>query len=376
MAKRLGIIGGGQLGMMLAEAASEMPQVSGVTVLDPVPGCPAAQVGARQITAGFGDADAIRKLAEVSDVITYEIESGDSAVLESLSDSVEINPSPGTLRTIQDKLLQKSFLKKHGLPVPDFIGVDSLDRLRDGLARFGCPALLKARTGGYDGRGNRVVESVDGAGAAVEYFGGAPLMLERFVPYVMEISVIVARNTAGQTATYPAVENAHHENILRQTVSPARIDAGTAARAEEIALETIRVLRGAGVFGIEMFVLSDRTVLINEIAPRVHNSGHHTLQSAHTTQFQQHIRAVLGMELGSTELYGPAVMYNILGPPGYTGPYAPPGVSHPNMRLKMYGKATSKPLRKLGHVNVTGADTDTLLSMLDSVRDRLVVTPV
>ena len=375
MAKRLGIIGGGQLGMMLTEAASAMSQVSGVTVLDPVDDCPAAQVGAQQITAGFGDAGAIRELARVSDVITYEIESGDSSVLESLS-GVEINPSPGTLSTIQDKLLQKSFLQKHNLPVPEFVPVDSPEQLRDGLDRFGCPALLKARTGGYDGRGNYLVESPDMAMDAISYFGGAPLMLERFVPYTMEVSVIVARSTTGQLANYPAVENMHHQSILRQTISPARISPAAAARVEELALETIRVLRGAGVFGIEMFMMPDRSVLINEIAPRVHNSGHHTLQSARTTQFQQHIRAVLGMELGSTGLYGPAVMYNILGPPGYTGQYTAPSISHPNMHLKMYGKATSKPLRKLGHVNLTGADTDTLLNILESNRDRLDVVPV
>lgn len=374
MARRLGIIGGGQLGRMLTQAAADMPEVSGVTVLDPVPNCPAAQVGAEEITAGFGDAEAIRELAKVSDVITYEIESGDSSVLESLS-GVEINPSPGTLHTIQDKLLQKTFLRKNGLPVPDFARIDSADDLREGLERFGCPAMLKARTGGYDGRGNRVVKSPDDTEGSMSGFGDVSLMLERFVPYTMEISVIVARNTAGQTASYPAVENEHRESILRQTISPARTDPEIAARAEEIAQETMRVLQGAGVFGIEMFVLPDDSVMINEIAPRVHNSGHHTLQSARTTQFQQHVRAVLGMDLGSTELLGPAVMYNILGPHGYTGAYLPPDVSHPDVHVTMYGKQDSKPLRKLGHANVTGDNLDSILKTLDSVRDRLAIKP-
>lgn len=370
----LGIIGGGQLGMMLTEAAAGISEVSGVTVLDPVPGCPASQAGARQITAGFGDVDAIRELAEVSDVITYEIESGDSRILASLSDVV-IHPSPGTLRTIQDKLLQKSFLKALGLPVPEFAMAESPDQILDILEDFGYPALLKARTGGYDGRGNYLVESPDMVGEAVAGFGDTPLMIEKFVPYVMEISVIAARDDGWHVASYPAVENIHQNNILRQTISPARIDTETADLAAELAMATMKGLKGAGVFGIEMFVLKDGSLLINEIAPRVHNSGHHTLQSAHTTQFQQHIRAVMGMGLGRTKLYGPAVMHNILGPPGYTGPYKPPQISHPNMHLKMYGKAVSKPLRKLGHVNLTGADTDTLLRTLDSVRDRLTVTP-
>ena len=371
---RLGIIGGGQLGMMLTEAAARMPEVSSVTVLDPAPRCPASQVGARQITAGFGDADAIRKLATVSDVITYEIESGDSRILASLSD-VMINPSPDTLRTIQDKLLQKSFLKALDLPVPEFVKAESPDQVSDVLKDFGYPALLKARRGGYDGRGNYLVESPDMIEKAFAAFGDTPLMLEKFVPYVMEISVIVAMNVTGFMISYPAVENIHQNNILRQTISPARMDERTAELADDLAREVMARLRGAGVFGIEMFVLEDGDLMINEIAPRVHNSGHHTLQSAYTSQFEQHIRAVMDMDLGSTELYGPAVMYNILGPPDYTGPYKPPQVSHPNLHLKMYGKAVSKPLRKLGHANLTGADTDTLLRMLDSVRDRLAVTP-
>ena len=371
---RLGIIGGGQLGMMLTEAAARMPGVSGVTVLDPVPRCPASQVGARQITAGFGDVDAMRELAKASDVITYEIESGDSRVLASLSDVV-INPSPDTLRIIQDKLLQKSFLRALALPVPEFAMVESPDQALDVLEDFGYPALLKARRGGYDGRGNYLVESPDVVEEAVAGFGNAPLMLEKFVPYVMEISVIVARSVAGHMGSYPAVENIHQNSILRQTISPARIDARTAELAEDLAMATMEGLRGAGVFGIEMFVLEGGDLMINEIAPRVHNSGHHTLQSAHTSQFEQHIRAVMDMNLGSTELHGPAVMYNILGPPGYTGPYKPPQISRPNLHLKMYGKAVSKPLRKLGHANLTGADTDTLLRTLDSVRDRLAVTP-
>lgn len=374
MTKRLGIIGGGQLGMMLTEAAAGMPEVAEVTVLDPVPSCPAAQVGAQQITAGFNDADAIQRLAAVSDVITYEIESGDSSVLGALT-CVEINPSPDTLHIIQDKLLQKSFLRERGLPVPEFVGVDTIDQLRNGLERFRYPAMLKSRTGGYDGRGNMVINSATDIQDAITYFGGSSLMLERFVPYMMEISVIVARNNAGHLASYPAVENIHKESILRQTISPARIDADTSARAEEIALKTMQVLQGSGVFGIEMFVLADHSILINEIAPRVHNSGHHTLQSAHTTQFQQHIRSVMGMELGSTELYGPAVMYNILGPSGYTGPYVQPNIEHPSIHLKMYCKTVSKPLRKLGHANLTGADTATLLNILDSVRSRLAIMP-
>lgn len=379
MGRVLGIIGGGQLGMMLTEAAAEMPEISGVVVLDPVPGCPASRAGALQVVGKFDDMAAIRRLAEMSDIITYEIESGDSTALKSLEGIVEINPSPDTLGVIQDKLLQKSFLRKNGLPVPDYMGVDSEEDLARGLERFGCPAVLKARRGGYDGRGNHMVESYEDGIVALDGFGGEPVMLERFVPYVMEVSVIAARNTAGQTAMYPAVENMHEKGILRRTISPARVSPEVSRRAGDLATDTIQVLRGAGVFGVEMFVVGDGDdIMINEIAPRVHNSGHHTLQSSHTSQFRQHLLAILGMELGSTDIRGPAIMYNILGPEGYSGPYHSPDIPQGVAHLKMYGKDTSKPLRKLGHINIqgeAGQDISELLDILESIRKGAAVLP-
>ena len=377
MGKVLGIIGGGQLGMMLVQAGRRMDELSKVIVLDPTPECPAAQAGAVQITAQFDDARAIRELAESSDIVTYEIESGDSDVLESLQDVAAITPSPRTLRIIQDKYAQKSFLSKNSLPVPDFVQVSSYDDAVSAADKFGYPALLKARRGGYDGRGNYKVESPDQIRPALEYFGKAPLMMERFVPFAKEISVIISRNTAGQIEHYPAVENMHERNILRQTISPARIEPGTAAKAADIAMRTMQVLQGAGVFGIEMFLLGDGGILINEIAPRVHNSGHHTMHSAATSQFEQHLRAVLGMDLGSAVLHGPAVMYNILGPAGFTGEYAPPQIPHPAAHLVMYNKRISKPLRKLGHINIHDGDrysVPQLLSILESIKDRASVT--
>ena len=378
MSLTLGIIGGGQLGMMLTEAARDMKEITGTMVLDPTRDCPASQAGARQILADFKDRDAIKQLAETSDIITYEIESGDSSMLQSLEDVVEINPSPRSLAIIQDKLAQKTFLHKHDIPVPEFSGIDSAQQIIEGVGRFGYPAVLKARTGGYDGRGNYIIHEESDVSRALEYFGDASLMLERFVPYVKEVSVVVARNTLGQTTCYPPVENLHHDSILRQTISPARIDPKTAWDAERVALRTVQILQGAGVFGIEMFVMKDGSVLINEIAPRVHNSGHHTLQSCPTTQFQQHLRAILGMELGSTTPYGPAIMYNILGPDDYTGPYDAPRISHSQAYLKMYGKHVSKPRRKLGHLNIVsrpGQQIDDVLKILEHVKGDARVLP-
>ena len=379
MTKILGIIGGGQLGMMIAEAAKKMPQyISKIIVLDPTPNCPAAQVGAEQIIGDFKDKGAIIDLANKSDIITYEIESGDSQVLKSVEKDAEINPSPDTLRIIQDKFLQKSFLLENNIQVPEFIEIRNLDDVKEGLKKFGYPALLKARRDAYDGRGNFKINSEDEIQNAFDYFKGQKLLLEKYVPFKMEVSVIASRNTKGQIKTYPLVENIHEENILRQTIAPARVSDRVAQNAEKIAEKTMSVLKGAGIFGIEMFVTEDEEITINEIAPRVHNSGHHTLQSSNTSQFEQHLRAILGIELNSTELVHSTVMYNILGSKDFQGKYKPLTINAKNVFLKMYGKEISKPLRKLGHVNLVadeGETIDMLLEKLESIKQQTIIQP-
>lgn len=366
--------------MMLAEAARKMPDaISNVIVLDPTEGCPAARAGAEQIVANFKDKDAIRQLASRADVITYEIESGDSDALESISDEAEVNPSPGTLRIIQDKLLQKRFLRKNGIPVADFAPLSSPDALGGLLAEYGLPALLKARRDAYDGRGNYKIDRLEEAHDALSYFGDRPIFLERFVDFRIEISVIAARSTRGEITTFPAVENIHENGILKMTIAPGRIDERIAQRAEEISRKTMGVLKGAGAFGIEMFVTNDDTLLINEIAPRVHNSGHHTLQSSRTTQFEQHLRAVLGLEMGSTELLHPTVMCNILGPADFTGRYVPVSIEDEDVYLKMYGKHESRPGRKMGHFNVIADDRDAqidpLIERARAVNEKVYLRP-
>ena len=379
MTKILGIIGGGQLGMMITEAAKEMPEyISKIIVLDPTPNCPAAQVGAEQIVGDFKDKDAIIDLANKSDIITYEIESGDSEVLKYAEKITEINPSPDTLRIIQDKFLQKSFLLENNILVPEFIEIEKLDDVKAGLKKFGYPALLKARRDAYDGRGNFKINSEDEIQNAFDYFKGQKLLLEKYVPFKMEVSVIASRNTKGQIKTYPLVENIHEENILRQTIAPARVSDKVAQNAEKIAEKTMSVLKGAGIFGIEMFVTEEEEVTINEIAPRVHNSGHHTLQSSNTSQFEQHLRAILGIELNDTELVHNTVMYNILGSKEFQGKYKPLTINAKNVFLKMYGKEISKPLRKLGHVNLVaneGETIDVLLERLESIKQQIVIQP-
>ena len=380
MRKILGIIGGGQLGMMITEAAKKMPQhISKIIVLDPTENCPAVQVGAEQIIADFKNKDAIIDLANKSDIITYEIESGDSSILKSVEKNTEVNPSPDTLGIIQDKLLQKSFLLKNEIPVPEFIKINDIKDVKEGLKNFGYPVLLKARRDAYDGRGNFKINTEDEIQKAFDYFKGQKLLLEKFVPFKMEVSVIASRNTKGQIKTYPLVENVHEHNILRETIAPARVTEKIAKKSEDIAKKIMAVLKGAGVFGIEMFVTQDDDIVINEIAPRVHNSGHHTLQSSETSQFEQHLRAILGLELGNTNLIHNTVMYNILGSKEFEGEYKSLKISEDNLFLKMYGKKISKPLRKLGHFNLVGTHNESieqLLQKLEGLKEKAIVQPV
>jgi len=379
MAKRLGIIGGGQLGMMITEAAKNLSEhISEITVLDPTDNCPAAQAGAKQIVGDFKDELAILKLAEQSDIISYEIESGNTDVLSKLKAKNE--PSPSTLGIIQDKFIQKTFLSENELPVSQFYEITSLSDLHEKIKDLGLPVLLKSRRDAYDGRGNFKITSSDEIEKAYQYFDGKSLMVEKFVNFKMEVSVIAARNTKGNIVTYPLVENIHENNILKMTIAPARVSDDVIKDAGKIARKTMEVLKGAGVFGFEMFIDQDDKIIINEIAPRVHNSGHHTLQSCKTSQFEQHIRAILGLELGSTDLIHKTVMCNILGPDGFEGKYKPVELEKDGVYLKMYGKDISKPQRKIGHFNVVdlsdSKDASELLKTADEIKNSILVTPL
>ena len=346
MGKILGIIGGGQLGMMLTEAAKNMTtDISEIIVLDPTENCPASKIGATQIVADFKNASAIKELANKCDIITYEIESGDSKILKNLENECEINPSPETLEIIQDKLTQKKFLSENNIPVAEFREISSKNELESKINEFGLPVLLKTRTGAYDGRGNFKIDTLDQISEALEIFDGQSLMVEKFVNFKMEVSVIASRSTSGEIKTYPLVENIHKNNILEMTIAPARINEIISKNAEEIAHKTMEVLHGAGVFGIEMFVTNDNEILINEIAPRVHNSGHLTI----------------------TELVYPTIMYNILGPKDFIGKFKNPTTDLQNVFLKMYGKLESKPQRKIGHVNVVDKDNLGIEKLLEQV---------
>lgn len=353
----IGIIGGGQLGRMLTLAA--LPLGFKVVVVNPEPNSPAAQVGAAEIVADLYDPKALRELARRADYVTIEIEHLDSDALDKIAKASgkAIHPAPKTIRLIQDKYEQKVFLHKHGVPVAPFVIIEDEKSARLALKNFGGKMLLKARHGAYDGRGNMVVSSTSDIRKAFEIFAGRKLYAEKFVPFERELAVMVARSSQGKVATYPVVQTIHARNICLEVLAPAPVDAAVRRQAEKLALKVAKLLDGAGMFGIEMFMTREGKVLVNEIAPRVHNSGHYTLEAARTSQFEQHIRAVAGLPLGSTELVTPAaVMINILGE--RNGPTQVKGLSEalalPHVSVHLYGKSPTKVDRKMGHITATG----------------------
>jgi len=366
----LGVVGGGQLGRMLAEAAG--PLGVEVVVLDPTPDCPASPVCRDQIVADFDDEAAVRDLAERADVLTYEIELAEPDLLETVGDDLDVpvHPDPSTLRTIQDKLVQKRRLAEAGIPVPPFRAVDSPADLRDAIDALGAPVMLKARSGGYDGRGNLPVEDREWAEDAFDRLDG-PAMAEAFVEFDCELSVIGVKGD-DEVATFPVGENRHANEILRETVVPARVDAAVRERAREVALSVLDRMDGRGVFGIELFA-ADGEILVNEIAPRPHNSGHWTIEGAVTSQFEQHVRATLGWPLGSTDRRGATAMTNLLGDVDDPTPARLSGVdevlSAPGVALHWYGKREARPLRKMGHVTATAPEEPPLDRVRD-LRDR------
>lgn len=354
---RVGIIGGGQLGKMIAHEARRMSLK--VIVLDPTEGCPASGIADEQIVADFKDERAIMRLAGKSDVLTYEIELASSTALKDLeARTYPVRPAPETLHIVQNKFRQKSFLRQHKIDVSDFERVRSEDHLYQLCDNFGFPVMLKACENSYDGRGNFLITSREQVRDAFNYFSEKELMVEKFVPFTKEISIMVARNPSGEVASFPVAENIHKNGILDTSIVPAGINQEVELKAKSIAEMTMEVLKGAGIFGIEMFVTKKRDVLINEIAPRPHNSGHYTNEACSVSQFEQHLRAVLDLPLSKPELLCPAVMVNILGNEHSTGSYTIKGLkrllSVPGVKLYVYGKKTSKPGRKLGHFTATG----------------------
>lgn len=362
--KIIGIVGGGQLCLMMGESIRTKNLPYRLIAIDPTPDCPAHDFLEEQIVGDYKDEEQIRKLGEAADIVTFEIELANSKVLGELREKGKpVHPSPDTLRIIQDKYTQAEFLRKHDIPVPDFRKIEAPDDLAKAVKDYGLPLMIKARKDSYDGRGNFVLRKEEDIGEVFSYFNGSELMAQKYIRFDVEVSVISARGVNGEIATFPVGENIHgvDYNILRTTIVPARVDREVIAKAEKVARDTMEALKGAGVFGIEMFAVKGE-VLINEIAPRVHNSGHYTVEACHTSQFEQHIRAIAGDKLGETSLKsGPTVMYNIIGGEDQTGEYDITFDGSPvvgtvqvdeNVFVHNYGKHEVKPYRKMGHVTM------------------------
>ena len=372
---RLGIVGGGQLGKMMAIEAKRM--FMKVIILDPSKDCPASSLADKLIIGDFSDGKKIYDLSREVDIITYEIELANATALNSLDESgFLVHPSPKTLSIIQNKYRQKKFLRENMITVPDFELVTSEGQLNYYCSNSGFPVLLKACEDSYDGRGNYLIRSENEISKALTYFSGRQCIIEKFVNFKKEISIMVARNLSGTISYFPIAENIHEDHILKISIIPARISKGTERRAIDLAIKTMKSLKGCGIFGIEMFVDEDDDVLINEIAPRPHNSGHYTIEACSISQFEQHIRAILDYPLLQPKLLTNAVMINILGPNNYTGPYEITGIdklfSIPGVKIHIYGKLETKPNRKLGHVTVVSNNADPLLTK-HNVEDLLKV---
>jgi 5-(carboxyamino)imidazole ribonucleotide synthase len=371
----LGVIGGGQLGRMLGEAAT--PLGIELVVSDPTPEAPASPVAREQVVGDFDDEETIRAVAEKCDVLTFEIELADPDALERVSEETgtPVHPHPETLRTIQDKLVQKDRLSEAGVPVPEYRRVDSAADLREACADLGYPAMLKAREGGYDGRGNVPVESPEDVESTFAAIDG-PAMVEEFVDFERELAVMGCRGD-GERDTFPVTETIHREEILRESVSPPRADEAVRERARNVAHDVLDVMDGRGVFGIELFETTGGEILLNEIAPRPHNSGHWTIEGCHTSQFEQPARAVTGLPLGTTDRRAPTVSANILGDVAERQDATLSGIEDAfataRLGVHWYGKREVYELRKMGHLTLVGdgEGENELLGRVRSVRNGL-----
>ncbi len=363
--KRIGIIGGGQLGKMMILDGKRLDHQ--FMILDPTEHCPAHSIADAHIVAEFDDVDAIIQMAEMVDVVTYEFEHISVKALQILEEQGhKVYPSSETLLHIQNKLDQKIWLANHGIPVPSFAQIYSYGHLCSLTEQSGYPVILKTCTGGYDGKGNAVIDHKGGEEKAYQSLGNGelPLMLEEWIPFEKEVSVLACRSTTGEIRVFPMAENKHRNNILDETVVPARVSKTTAEEAFEVARNCVRAVNAYGMLCVEMFVTREGHVLVNELAPRPHNSGHYTIEGCYTSQYEQHVRAILGMPLGNSDLIRPTAMKNLIGVKN--GISEPTGVEfamqYPNVKVHLYGKERVSIGRKMGHITATADTIDEALA--------------
>lgn len=366
----IGVLGGGQLGRMMANAGSAMGYR--FVAMDPTPDSPAGQVGG-QIVAAYDDREAARELARQSDVITYEFENVDASVAAMLMEESYVPQGSELLYTTQHRLREKLAIEAAGVQVAPYREIRSEQELREAVQAFGTPCVLKTATGGYDGKGQWVIRSLEEIADAYAALSqaGTDLVLEQFIHFDKEISVIAARSPQGEIKAFPPAENIHVDNILHLSIVPARIGEELRREAERLA---VRIAEGLGVVGliaVEMFVTPEGGLFVNELAPRPHNSGHYTMEACRTSQFEQHVRAVCGLPLGDVSLLTPVVMVNVLGQ--HVEPLLKRTAERDEAaerlgvapKLHLYGKKDAVRKRKMGHVNVLAPDTDAALQWIE-----------
>ena len=363
----IGILGGGQLGRMLALAAREMGYR--VAVMDPDPECPTASIADQHVIAGYDDVGGALRLAALSDVVTYELEHIAAAVIDAVEATVPVRPGRVPLLVTQDRIAERRFAEEHGAAVAPWREVRTTTELEKAAAELGLPLRLKATTGGYDGRSQVRVAAADDIGGALERLGrpsGEPLLAEAEMAFQMEVSTIVARGPDGVSTTYPLARNTHDDGILVESVAPAPVSAEIADRAAALGQRLAVAMGLIGTLTAELFLMRDGRLVVNELAPRVHNSGHWTIEGAATSQFEQHIRAICGLGLGSTAALAPAALVNLLGTGrSRAAQLQPEGLSRtlddPAVHLHLYDKRRVFERRKMGHVTAIGTTVEEAL---------------
>ncbi|OMO71986.1 hypothetical protein CCACVL1_18004 [Corchorus capsularis] len=371
----VGVLGGGQLGRMLCQAASKM--AIKVMVLDPSENCPASALAYDHMVGNFDDSATVQEFAKRCGVLTVEIEHVDAATLEKLEQQgVDCEPRASTIRIIQDKYLQKVHFSQHGIPLPEFMEIDNLEGAKKAGDLFGYPLMIKSKRLAYDGRGNAVAKSEEELSSAVAALGGFDrgLYVEKWAPFVKELAVIVARGRDNSILCYPVVETIHKENICHIVKAPADVPWKIRKLANDVAYKAISSLEGAGVFAVELFLTGDGQILLNEVAPRPHNSGHHTIESCYTSQFEQHLRAVVGLPLGDPSMKTPAsIMYNLLGEEeGEAGfkisqQLIARALEIPGATVHWYDKPEMRKQRKMGHITLVGPSMGVVEARLNSM---------
>ncbi|OLN22979.1 5-(carboxyamino)imidazole ribonucleotide synthase [Domibacillus antri] len=362
--KTIGIIGGGQLGRMMALAAKEAGFK--IAVLEPAAGAPCTQTADIVIQAPYDDQDALKRLSDVSDVITYEFENIDYGGLKELMKEAYVPQGAELIRITQNRVFEKEAITNAGVPVAPYRVIRTLKDLEAGMADLGLPAVLKTATGGYDGKGQYVIKEVGQAKEAAALLTHGECVLEQWVPFEKEISVIITRSPEGETAYFPAAENIHVDNILHKSIVPARISNETEQAALEAAGKIASALSLVGTLAVEMFVGKGGEIYINELAPRPHNSGHYTIEACGISQFGQHIRAICNWPLKSTELLKPAVMVNVLGE--HVEGLIQGIPDKPEWSIHLYGKDEAKEKRKMGHVTILADTVEEALQDIDESR--------